>query len=68
MELIGALAAGLAAFAALMAALPSRAQPTVGLGQRVRAAYARPGRGARGRSSGGRASRSRHGATSPSRS
>lgn len=47
MELIGALAAGLAAFAALMAALPSRAQPTVGLGQRVRAAYGARVEGAR---------------------
>ena len=40
MELIGALAAGVAVFAVLMAALPSRAQPTLRLGHRVRAAYA----------------------------
>ena len=40
MELIGALAAGVAVFAVLMAALPSRAQPTLRLGLRVRTAYA----------------------------
>ena len=39
MELIGALAAGIAIFAALMAVLPSRAQPAPGLGRRVREAY-----------------------------
>ena len=39
MELIGALAAGVALFAALMALLPARAQPALGLGRRVRAAY-----------------------------
>ena len=39
MELIGALAAGVALFAALMALLPARAQPAPGLGRRVRAAY-----------------------------
>ena len=40
MELIGALAAGLAIFAGLMAVLPTRAQPAPGLGRRVRAMYA----------------------------
>ncbi len=39
MELIGATAAGVAVFAALMAILPSRAQPAPGLGRRVREAY-----------------------------
>jgi Flp pilus assembly protein TadB len=47
MELVGALAAGLAVFAGLMAALPSRAQPTLGLRIRVRAAYAARIEGAR---------------------
>jgi len=40
MELIGALAAGIAIFAGLMAILPTRAQPAPGLGRRARAAYA----------------------------
>ncbi len=40
MELIGALAVGVAVFAALMALLPSRAQPSLGLGMRLRVAYA----------------------------
>ena len=39
MELIGALAAGIAVFAALMTLLPSRAQPTLALGMRLREAY-----------------------------
>ena len=39
MELIGALAAGVALFAALMAVLPARAQPAPGPGRRVREAY-----------------------------
>ena len=45
MELIGALAAGLAIFAGLMAVLPTRAQPAPGLGLRVRAMYAARMRG-----------------------
>lgn len=39
MGLIGALAAGVAVFAALMALLPTRAQPTLALGIRLREAY-----------------------------
>jgi Flp pilus assembly protein TadB len=39
MELIDALAVGLAIFAGLMAVLPTRAQPAPGLGLRVRAMY-----------------------------
>lgn len=47
MELIGALAAGVAVFAVLMTVLPSRVQPTLGLGQRARLAYAARIEGAR---------------------
>ena len=40
MELIGALAAGVAVFAMLMVLLPTRSQPAPDLGVRIRAAYA----------------------------
>jgi Flp pilus assembly protein TadB len=47
MGLIGALAAGVAVFAVLMAVVPTRAKPTLALGQRIRAASAARIAGAR---------------------